>query len=71
MKYLLDLKVLIKFNIGDSNSTITLEAVSNLAIAVLSTMGVLCKFGEAIKLIEALFAVMAYFKQDHLKFIII
>ena len=71
MKYLLNLEVINKFILGDSNSKISLEAVSNLAIAVLSTLGVLCKFGEAIQLIEELLAVMVYFKQDHLKFHII
>ena len=58
MKYLLDLEVINKFILGDSNSKISLEAVSNLAIAVLSTLGVLCKFGEAIQLIEELLVVM-------------
>ena len=68
MKHLLDLKVISKFILGDSNNKIRLEAVSNLAVAVLSTLGVLCKFREAIELIEELKELMEIFKQDHLKF---
>ena len=71
MKHLLDLKVISKFILGDSNNKIRLEAVSNLAVAVLSTLGVLCKFREAIELIEELKELMEIFKQDHLKFDII
>ena len=71
MKYLLDLEVINKFILGDSNSKISLEAVSNLAVAVLSTLGVLCKFREAIELIKDIKGLMEYFKQDHLKFDII
>ena len=54
MKHLLDLKVINKFISGVSNIELRLEAVSNLAVAVLSTLGVLCKFREAIELIEEL-----------------
>ena len=67
MKHLLDLKVINKF-ISVSNNELRLTAVSNLAVAVLSTLGVLCKFREAIELIKGLKDLMEYFKQDHLKF---
>ena len=65
MKHLLDIKVINNFIEEVSNNEMRLKAVSNLAVAVLSTLGVLFKFREAIKLIEELKDFFELLERNH------